>query len=280
MRFLATFFLIMMTIGVVDGSTNWVNNITVNEYGMTWTYDETFSGNDSIIFRMNIDSGFGDNDSFVNAWEVLLADKELRKEFRTSIEQELDVRINNETQGIYLVDVDAALSPELIGKTHIFDMIVNKYITTYRFDKSILNAGKIWFLGRSNTPVTIVMPQGVDVVNISGMDNSTINNTDHAEVSGFFKEISKDRAEITLYLSQNASFIKKEINATNATNASNATDATNPKEELNSTNVNFSSQDEEKESMFEKLSWIRDTTIVAIGLVIISLIYIFKIRKK
>ncbi|MDO8726443.1 MAG: hypothetical protein Q7J35_10285 [Candidatus Methanoperedens sp.] len=277
MRFLAAFLLIMMTIGGVDGSTSWVNNITVNEYGMTWTYNETFSEADSIIYRMNIDSGFGDNDSFVNAWEVLIADKELRKDFRTSIEKELDVRINNETQGIYLVDVDAALSPELVGKTHIFDMIVNKYITTYRFDKSILTAGKIWFMGQPNTPVTIVMPQGVDVVNISGMDNFTINNTDHTEVYGFFKELSRDRAEITLNISQNASFVKKEINATNATNA---TDATNPTDVLNSTNVNFSSHDEEKESMFEKLSWIRDTTIVAIGLVIILLIYIFKIRKK
>ena len=277
MRLLAAFLLIMITIGGVDGSTSWVNNISVNEYGMTWNYNETFSGADSIIYRMNIDSGFGNNDSFVNAWEVLLADKELRKDFRTSIEKELDVRINNETQGIYLVDVDAALSPELVGKTHIFDMIVNKYITTYRYDKSILNAGRIWFMGQPNTQVTIVMPQGVDVVNISGMDNFTINNTDHTEVSGFFKELSRDRAEITLYLSQNASFLKKEINATNATNA---IDATNPTDVLNSTNVNFSSQDEEKESMFEKLSWIRDTTIVAIGLVIISLIYIFKIRKK
>jgi len=271
MRFLAAFFLIIMAVGGVDGSTNWVNNISVNEFGMTWTYNETFYGADSIIFRMNIDTGFGDNDSFVNAWEVLLADKELRKEFRTSIEKELDVRINNETQGIYLVDVDAALSPELVGKTHIFDTIVNKYITTYSFDKSILTAGKIWFMGQPNSPVTIVMPRGVDVINSSGIDNVTINITDHTEVSGFFKELSKERAEITLYLSQNASFIKKEINATNATNATDAT---------NYTNENVSSQHEEKKSMFEKLSWIRDASIIAVGLVIILLIYIFKIRKK
>ncbi len=265
MRFLAAFFLIMMTVWGVDGSTNWVNNITVNEYGMTWAYNETFSGPDSIIFRTNIDKGFGDNNSFVNVWEVTLAEKELRKEFQTSIEKELDVRINNETQGIYLVDVDAVLSPELIGKTHIFDLIVNKYITTYRFDKSILDAGSIWFMGQSNTPVTIVMSQGVEVANISGMDNFSINITDHAEVSGFFKEISKDRGEITLVLSRNASFIKKEVNTTNATNA---------------TNVNLPAQAEAKKSMFETLSWIRDASIVAVGLVIILLIYIFKIRKK
>ena len=265
MRFLAAFFLIMMTIGGVDGSTTWVNNITVNEYGMSWSYNETFSGHESIIFRMNIDTGFGDNDSFVNAWEVLLADKELRKEFRTSIEKEQDVRINNETQGIFLVGVDAVLSPEIIGKTHIVDTIMNKYTTTYRFDKSILNAGSIWFMGQSNTPITIVLPQGIDATNISGMDGVTINITDHTEVSGSFKGITKERGEITLYLSRNASFIKKEINATNVTNA---------------TNINLSSQDKGKESMFRKLSWIRDVSIVVVGLVIILMVYIFKIRKK
>jgi hypothetical protein len=217
---------------------------------------------------MNIDSGFGDNDSFVNAWEVLLADKELRKEFKTSIEKELDVRINNETNGIYLVDVDAVLSPEIIGKTHIFDTIVNKYITTYRFDKSIIDAGSIWFMGQSNTSVTIVMPQGVDVANISGMDNVTINITDHTEISGSFKGITKDRGEITLDISRNASFIKKKVNATNATAAINAANDTLP------------AQAEGKESMFETLSWIRDASIVAVGLVIILLIYVFKIRKK
>ncbi len=261
MRVLLVFFVIALTAGAGEAGNLLVNNITVNEYDMIWSYNETFSGADSIVFRMNIDSGFGDNDSFVNAWEVLRADKELRKEFRSSIEKEQDVRINNDTSRVYLVDVDAALSPDIIGKTHLYDTIVNRYITTYRFDNSILNAESIWFMGQANTPVTIVMPQGVDVRNISGMDNVTISSTDHAEISGFFKEISKDRGEITLTLSRNASFIKKEINGYNASNVTSTApeDKTNP--------------------LFEMLSWIRNVTIVVAGLVIISLIYIFKIRK-
>jgi hypothetical protein len=265
MRVLLAFFVIALTTGAGEAGGLWVNNITVNEYDMTWRYNETFSGADSIIFRMNIDSGFGDNDSFVNAWEVLLADKELRKEFKTSIEKEQDVRINNETHGIYLVDVDAVLSPEIIGKTHIFDTIVNKYKTTYRFDNSILNAESIWFMGQAKTPVTIVMPQGVDVVNISGMDNVTINSTNHAQISGFFKEISKDRGEITLILSRNSSFIMNKINRSNASNVSNVT-STAPEDETT--------------PLFEMLATIRNVTIVVAGLVIISLIYIFKIREK
>ncbi|MBU3965845.1 MAG: hypothetical protein KKG76_00480 [Euryarchaeota archaeon] len=259
MKGFITFFVIALLVGAGEGGNLWANNITINEYDMIWSYDETITGADSIAFRINIDSGFGDNDSFVNTWEVLLADKELRKEFRSSIYKELDVRINNKTDGIYLVDVDAMLSPDVIGKTHILDTVVNTYTTTYRFDTSVLNAGSIWFMGQAGTPVTIVMPQGVDVTNISGIDNATINITDHAEISGFFREISKDRGEITLTLSRNTSFIKKEINASNVTSPEK-TDETKP--------------------VVEMLSWIRDASIVVVGLVIILLIYVFRIRKK
>jgi hypothetical protein len=262
MRVFIAFIVIALMAGAGEGETMWANNITVNEYDMIWSYDETITGADSMAFRINIDSGFGDNDSFVNAWEVLLADKELRKEFRTSIEKELDVRINNKTDGIYLVDVDAMLTPDVIGKTHLFDTVVNRYTTSYRFGNSVLNAGTIWFMGEPGTPVTIVMPQGVDVTNMSGVDNATINITDHAKISGFFREISKDRGEITLTLSRNTSFIKKEINTSNATN------------------VTLPEKTDEKKPVFEMLSWIRDVSIAVVGLVIISLIYVFKIRKK
>ncbi len=262
MRVLLVFFVIALTAGAGEAGNPLVNNITVNEYDMIWSYNETYTGADSTAFRINVDTGFGDNNSFVNSWEVLLADKELRKEFRNSIEKEQNVRINNETSRVYLVDVDAALSPDIIGKTHLSDTIVNRNITTYRFDNSILNAESIWFMGQAKTPVTIVMPKGVDVVNISGMDNATISSTDHAEISGFFKEISKDRGEITLTLSRNASFLKKEINGSNASN------------------VTSTAPEDETILLFETLSWIRNVTIVVAVLVIISLIYIFKIRKK
>jgi hypothetical protein len=259
MRVFIAFFVIALMAGAGEGGVLWANNITVNEYDMTWSYNETYTGADSIMFRMNIDTGFGDNNSFVNAWEVLLADKELRKEFRSTIEKEQDVRINNETSRVYLVDVDAALSPDIIGKTHLSDTIVNRYITTYRFENSIFNAGSIWFLGQPGTPVTIVMPQGMDVTNISGLSNATINIIDHTEISGFFREISKDRGEITLTLSRNSSFIKKDINVSNVTSTMKT---------------------DEKKPVFEMLSWIRDGSIIVVGLVIILLIYIFKIRKK
>lgn len=263
MRVFIAFFVIALTAGAVSGGNLWVNNITVNEYDMTWSYNETFVGNDSIAFRVNLDSYYGDNDSFVNAWEVLKADKELRKELRSLIDKELDVRINNGTRGIEIVDVDAALSPDLIGKTHLFDTITNKYITTYRFSDSILNAGSIWFLGQANSTVTIVMPPGVDVVNISGMGNATMIVTDHAEISGFFRAISEERGEITLTLARNSSFVRAEVNMSNISNVSSPP-----------------GKNESAKPMFEMLNLIRDASIVVVGLVLILLIYVLKVKRR
>ncbi len=260
MRILMAFFAIAFMGGAVDGASLWENNISVNEYGMTWSYNETFTGMDSIAFRINIDTAFGDNDSFVNAWEVLRADKELRKEFRSLIDKELDVRINNETHGVEVMDVDAVMSPDLIGKTHLSDPVVNKYITAYRWKDSIFNASSIWFMGQANSPVTIVMPQGVDVVNISGMDNGTMSFTDHAEISGSFMAITKDRGEITLALARNASFMRPEVNVSNVTLPVETNNSAKP--------------------MFEMIGWIRNVSILVAGSILILLIYVFNVKRR
>ncbi len=259
MRILLAFFVIALTAGAVEGDMLWENNISVDEYGMTWNYKETFTGMDSIAYRINIDTGFGDNDSFVNAWEVLKADKEIRKELRSLIDKEPDVRINNETSGIEVMDVDAALSPDLIGKTHIFDPVVNKYSTVYRWKDSIFNASSIWFMGEPNSSVKITMPRGVDVINISGMDTRTLTVTDHAEISGSFGVISGDRGEITLALEKNSSFVRTAVNVSNNTSPVEADNSTKP--------------------MLDMLNWVRNISIFVVGLVLILLIYVLKVKR-
>ncbi len=200
MRFLLAFFLIFITPSSVLAGYTWVNNITVHEYNMTWSYTERISGTHAIAYRVSLDKN---NDSFVSAWEVLKADREIRKKFRKSLEEELDVRVNNKTTGVEVEEIYADLSTDTVGKTHLNDTIVNKYKVTYRFKESILNATSIWFLGQAGTPVTITMPQGVDVVNITGINNVTVIN--HT-ITGFFAEKSKERGEITLTLKRNTSF--------------------------------------------------------------------------
>ncbi|NJD78273.1 MAG: hypothetical protein FIB08_14470 [Candidatus Methanoperedens sp.] len=238
------------------------NNITVSEYNITWNYTETFSGNDSIAYRINIDKEFGNNDSFINAWEVLKTDKETRKKLKGLLDAESDVKINNEAAGIDVIDVGSTLSPELFGKTHIADTIVNRYNITYRFKESIFNASSIWFLGQANTSVTIVLPEGVDVTDTAGISNVSKTISNYTVVSGFFKDMPVSRGEITLNLERNTSVRLQEINITSPQETDNQTEgnATKP--------------------LAEAMTMIRDISIFVVGAVIILLIYIFKIRRK
>jgi hypothetical protein len=256
---------IAMSAGTGSAAHLWVNNITVNEYNMTWSYTETFTGADSIAYRVSIDSGLGNNDSFVSAWELLNADREMRKSLKSAIDKELDVRINNGTGGVEVLDVDSTLSPEAIGKTHSMDAIVNMYNVTYGFKESILNASSIWFLGQANSPVTIVMPPGVDVVNSSGMNNASKNVANHSEITGLFKGMTMDRGELTLYLAKNTSYRVPEINV-----SSNVTSPV-PTENLTE---NFT------KSAKEVTSKVRNATIIIAVFVIIVLIYVFKVKRR
>ncbi len=257
MRFLLALLFVAMTAGAVNGASLWVNNITVNEYNMTWDYTETFTGMDAIATRINIERNFGDNDSFINAWELLNADKEMRRKLQSSINNESDVKINNGTGGIEVVDVDSTLSPELLGGTHSVDTVVNRYNITYRFKESIFNASSIWVLGQADTPITIIMPSGVDVTDIRGLNNITKKITNHTELSGIFSAVTTDRGEITLDLARNVS--KVEMNISSPPDNITETNSTKP--------------------LIGTLSRIRDASIVMVGAIIILLVYLFKVRR-
>ena len=239
----------------------WVNNITINEYNITWAYTETFMGMDSIAYRINLDSKIGNNDSFINAWELLNADKDSRKKFKDSIENEPDVKINNETSGIEMIDVDSSLSQAIIGKTHIVDAIENRYKVTYRLKESIYNDSSIWFLGQPESPITIILPQGIDVIGISGMDNETKNIDLNTQVSGYFSNSPNESAHITVNISKNTSYnpISPETNMTDVAPVQNNENITEPVSQIS-----------------EK---IRKWSIIGVGIVFVVLIYVFKVRK-
>ena len=82
------FLILLSATDLAAAETRWINNITVSEYNITWGYTETFSDMDSIGYKISIDTGLGDNDSFVNAWELLKADKEARNEFKSALEND------------------------------------------------------------------------------------------------------------------------------------------------------------------------------------------------
>jgi hypothetical protein len=262
LRLFLSLILVISATYLAAAETLWINNITVSEYNITWGYTETFTGMDSMSYRINIDTELGDNDSFVNAWELLKADKEVRKKFKSSIENEFDIRINNETSGIELINVDSSLSQSIIGKTHVTDTIENRYNVTYRLKKSIFNASSIWFLGEPKSPVSIILPAGIDVVNISGMDNMAKNIDSHAEVTGFFSRQSPERGEITISIAKNASY---SINYS----------------KNNITEVNTTEKNENMTKPASEISKkINEWSIIGIGIIFIVLIYVFKVRKR
>lgn len=257
---LLAFVLITLTAGIGAAERVWVNSIAIGEYDITWSYAETFSDADSIAYRMSIDEEFGDNDSFIASWELRKLDGEMRKRLRSSIDSEFDIRIDNETGGIEVTDVDASLSTGIIGKIDLSDTIVNRYRVSYRFKNSIFNASSIWFLGQARSPVTIILPPGLDVTEVRGMENVTKKMGAHTEISGFFTEISpnvsKERGEITLGLSRNTSVkVSPEIYILNVTVPKNT-----PVDGI--------------------LSKIRDASLLGLGILLILWIYVFKIKRK
>lgn len=261
LRFFLSMILIFALTDLAASQIQWINNITINEYNITWSYTEGFSDFDSTGYKISIDSGLGDNDSFINTWELLKADKEVRKSFKSSLENELDIRINNETSGVELIDIDSTLSQATIGKIDNRDTIINRYNVTYRLKESIFNANSIWFLGEPDSPVTVILPAGIDVKEVTGMNNSSINTVTQTEITGFFKEMSQDRGEITLYLQKNASFV-----------------AEKPGIMANDTSIG------KNENISKPLSGIssiiRQLSIIGIGIIVIILIYVFKVKNK
>lgn len=255
------FFLVLALTDVAASETLWINNITINEYNITWGYTEVYSGFDSIGYKIRIDSSLGNNDSFINAWELLKADKEARKTLKRSWENELNVRINNATTGIELIDIDSTLSQATIGKINTSDTIINRFNVTYNLNASFLNASSVWFLGEPDSPVTLVLPAGIEVLEVTGMNNSSINTGSHTEITGFFKRISLDRGEITLHLEKNvSSVVEKPLIVVNNTSIEKGGNITKP--------------------FLAITSKIKKWGIIGVGIIAIIFIYVFKVRNK
>ncbi len=253
--------LLLFGTGIAAGETRWENNIAVSEHNIVWGYTEIFTGTDSMVYRIRIDSDLGNNDSFVNAWELLNADKDIRKKFRESLDKEPDLKINNETTGIEVTDIDSSLSQDILGKTHSVDMIRNMYNVTYRLKENISDSSTIWFLGGSGSPVTITFPRDIDIINISGMDNESLN-VDKSQITGNFSRKSVERGEITVSISRNKSY---NMNYSMI----NVIETAVPQQNAS---INQSSA--------EVSGKIRDWSIIGIGIILIIIIYVFKIKNK
>jgi len=176
---IAGIFGIIIFAALVTGSAsaeyNWSNQITIYSNGMEWQYTEELSDMDSYVFKYDIDNKQGDKDHFVSTWELMKADKRMRERFRDAIEREMDVKIDNSSLGIGVLDIDASLSKNALGKVESMTELTNTYRVTYSFPGGMPeNGSTIWFLGEPGSLLSVNFPEGTQIISTKGIDNVSI----------------------------------------------------------------------------------------------------------
>jgi len=183
-----TIFAALVT-GSASAECNWSNQITIHVDGMEWQYTEKLSDLDSYVFKYDIDNKQGNKDNFVSTWELMKADKRMRERFRDAIEGEMDVRIDNSSLGIEVLDIDASLSKNALGPVKSMTELTNTYRVTYSFPGGMLeNGSTIWFLGEPGSLLSVNFPEGTQIISTKGIDNVSIGTSD---LSGRFGAINE-----------------------------------------------------------------------------------------
>ncbi|MDF1557657.1 MAG: hypothetical protein P1P80_05700 [ANME-2 cluster archaeon] len=183
----------------------WSNHISIQVNSMQWQYTENISGLDSYVYKYDIDKRQGNKDDFVSAWELLKKDKQMRDKFRTSIEQKMDVKINNSSNGIEILDIDASLSDRALGPDETLTSITNTFVVNYRFEEGLFqNSSTLWLLGEPDSRLSVRFPEGTGIISTRGIDNVSLL---AYELSGRFandpnQTLKPGEAEITYHINQ------------------------------------------------------------------------------
>jgi len=179
------------------------NNITLERNGMTWDYDEKTTGDEAVFLRSVIDGETGNNNGFVNAWEILKMEILLGDRMKNSIEDEPDVKLNSSTEAVELKDVEFWIPEEALGRTDKNSSITNRALVTYSFKEEVGPGTEIWLMGTPDSSVTITLPPGLDAEKTEGLDDKSAEFENNRTVlRGNF---SSDE-NITIWLSGNESF--------------------------------------------------------------------------
>jgi hypothetical protein len=182
--FLSLIFILFSVLVIpANAAYDWDNSITVKKDSMTWDYTESFSGDRSVIFKKYVDMEFGNDDGFVAAWELLKTDVSMSKSFKQSIEDNMDVKIDNTSNNVILLGVETDMSSELLGVTGEERDIVNEYKVSYDFKVPLDESGSaMWFQGEPETDVTISLPEGMELKSVDGIDNESVKETSKGTV--------------------------------------------------------------------------------------------------
>ncbi len=176
------------------------NNITLERDGMTWEYQEQITGNEAVLFRNFIDLQAGNDDNFVNAWEILKAETVLRDQMKEAVKTKPDVKLNGTSEPVKVTDADFWLSKEALGKVEKNSSITNSASVSYIFEKETGQGTEIWFMGTPNSGVTITLPVGLDVKRAEGLENKSQESGNNRTV---LKGNFGPQKNITIWISEN-----------------------------------------------------------------------------
>ncbi|HIH44697.1 MAG TPA: hypothetical protein HA257_06410 [Candidatus Methanoperedenaceae archaeon] len=160
----------------------WENDITIYTDGLSWNYTDAYSDASAQQYRHRVDAS-GNNDSFVSAWELYEMEKVARTTMKNNILAEFDVRVDNSSSGIELLDISAALSPALIGSVNDTGRIVNRYSTRYSFDVLLRGNRSLWLMGEPKSPVHI-STVNITIISSGGISNVTISDSSLSGIAG------------------------------------------------------------------------------------------------
>ncbi len=167
--------LFVLTATCIPADAAWTNEIVLNENGMVWEYTDIYDHNTSILFRTTIDAFFGNNDSYVSAWELMKVDASTRDHFRTSLSKQMDVSKNGSSTDIHPMEFNAYIDRELLGRVDKTEPLKNTYAVTYVFDRPLLrSSGDFSFTGEPHTELTISFPEDTRISSTDGIDNATM----------------------------------------------------------------------------------------------------------
>lgn len=196
--------IILLLSGTGAAAFSYSNSITLNPGNASWEYKEYVTDREASFSRQLIDNQVGNNDSFVNVWELISMERKFGERLRESIEKKPDIRFNNSSKTVKIQDVEYSFSEDSLGNVFKTTALKNHARATYSIDKGALGPGtEAWFSGTPKSNVTVTLPPGLDVNETEGLENSTVSFVkDRAVFKGRFDE----KGELTLRFTENKSF--------------------------------------------------------------------------
>ncbi len=117
----------------------------------------------------------------------------------------MDVKIDNSSYGIEILDIDASLSDRALGPDESLTSMTNTYQVRYGFEEGLfINGSTLWLLGEPDSELSVKFPEGTQIISTSGIANVSIYQW---ELSGrFAKDTNQTQAtegaEITYHINQ------------------------------------------------------------------------------